>query len=75
MSKRKCEDCKGTGIVPCPECLGDGTVEQFCGNPNCSNEQAPYEAGKFEDIECPRCKGDGEVECPECFGEGKYEDG
>ena len=64
-----CENCNGVGWIDCPSCDGMGDTEQFCGNPHCTNEQAPYEAGRFETVICPRCNGEGEIKCPECNGD------
>lgn len=68
-----CELCGGSGLITCPACQGAGEIEVFCGNPNCTNEQAAEEAGKFKTVLCPDCDGWEDTECPECAGSGGCE--
>ena len=51
----KCSPCKGSGLINCPGCNGQG------------QKDGGFGVGKYE---CKHCKGSGKKTCPNCKGKG-----
>ncbi len=72
IEDRACVACRGTGMVPCPDCHGHGTItvaKQVDRGPNPLNGIEMYGTEHFQE-NCRTCGGTGNVRCQVCDGRG-----
>lgn len=82
VSKTKCENCSGEGVIECPTCKGSGELVKSIDCKNCGSPgkiyknqdiiDCPYcDDGKIvETTICNVCHGSGQIKCPVCNGKG-----
>lgn len=82
VSKTKCENCSGEGVIECPTCKGSGELVKSIDCKNCGSSgkiyknqdiiDCPYcDDGKIvETTICNVCHGSGQIKCPVCNGKG-----
>ncbi|MGZ7209953.1 MAG: hypothetical protein ACXVHV_08760 [Methanobacterium sp.] len=84
MMNRQCDNCKGRGIIECPECKGSGESMVSMECQNCGGTGEIYSNYNFNDCPfchdgqiversvCSTCHGLGYVKCLVCGGTGVF---